>query len=750
MKTSRSCLLKGALCARLLLWSLMVVLTLGWKSASHAMPDFSAYHDQDEASHLQKVKTLSSQGFVPISLSVYGSTHAPVYAAVWVKRKGGPVLEFHGLSLKQLVEKEDGQALQNVQISVLSAVGIGDNARFSGFFQTGVKTLTQYGMDAAAFDAQNVQRKQQGFVLQSAFDYGPPAAPQFAAVYKRESGVLWNVGVNLSVGEAQQWYDAMAQQWARPAFSARNASGRYIALYRSDQVGPCVSRGELSPSAYQAEFDKQTAQGLFPICVQASGQGGQVRFAAIFAQTDLPLSRKFTITGPSSPELNAFDVTVAALMKASGTRSGSVAVTRNGKLVMAHGYTWAEPTYPLTQPTSLFRIASCSKPLTSIAVHQLIEAKKLDLNDGVQDVLHLKPPAGQTMDERFKDVKVWHLLSHAGGRFHGPDVPSDFAVADTFKKSLPVSKQDVASYMMGQPLDYAPGSVPWSPEGKDYYSNFGFGLLGQIIEAKYGGGQSYETLMKQHVWKPLGVTRARIARPAAKDAAKGEVHYYDSDANGMDLRLRPTTLENDGHLVPLPYGGENLQNFDSFGGWVVAAPDYAKVLASFDLKDNPLFADQKTISTMWSPPSDYAATNPNLLRGWFLNWRKGGKVLEYTHGGALPGVATSISHRSDGISIVAFFNGAIGDVGGQLGARADQVLPDDWPSQDLFSQMNIPAFGTVNLNLGVIKMIPMPPNLNRLPAPTRPGAGSDSNEKADPVRIPIRRPLGPRFPVRPR
>ena len=46
--------------------------------------------------------------------------------------------------------------------------------------------------------------------------------------------------------------------------------------------------------------------------------------------------------------------------------SGASAGAMNA-VVLAHGYTWAEPGYPTTQPTSLFRIASMSKPITSIA-----------------------------------------------------------------------------------------------------------------------------------------------------------------------------------------------------------------------------------------------------------------------------------------------------------------------------------------------------------------------------------------------
>ena len=56
-------------------------------------------------------------------------------------------------------------------------------------------------------------------------------------------------------------------------------------------VSPWVARHGLTAAQYQTEFNTQTAAGLYPICVQAGGVGGDTRYAAIFAKRDLPLSR---------------------------------------------------------------------------------------------------------------------------------------------------------------------------------------------------------------------------------------------------------------------------------------------------------------------------------------------------------------------------------------------------------------------------------------------------------------------------
>jgi CubicO group peptidase (beta-lactamase class C family) len=145
--------------------------------------------------------------------------------------------------------------------------------------------------------------------------------------------------------------------------------------------------------------------------------------------------------------------------------------------------------YPITQPTSLFRIASCSKPLTKIAIHQLVEQEKLSLNDHIQRILNLHSPSGGTPPIQAYNVKVEHLIKHLGGwNVRAKEIPqlafdpmfNDVKTAEAFGKSVPVTKYQIASYMTGQPMQFDPGT---DPPG-DQYSNYGYSLLGQIVEKK--------------------------------------------------------------------------------------------------------------------------------------------------------------------------------------------------------------------------------------------------------------------------
>ena len=224
-----------------------------------------------------------------------------------------------------------------------------------------------------------------------------------------------------------------------------------------------------------------------------------------------------------------------------------MAIAKDGKLVMARGYGLAdidqeEP----VQADTLFRIASISKPITAVAILQLVERGDLALDDQVFSILdEFEAPSGAAMDPRLEQITVRHLLQHSGG--WDPEKSYDaMAIPWRIEQELgvltPVSCRDVITFMLGQPLDLDPGT--------EYaYSNFGYCLLGRIIEEKTG--LSYEDYVKQQVLEPMGITRMRIGGTLPEQRAEGEVIYYDFPGQGLAYSVLPGTPDQ----VPWPYRG---------------------------------------------------------------------------------------------------------------------------------------------------------------------------------------------------
>jgi N-acyl-D-amino-acid deacylase len=153
---------------------------------------------------------------------------------------------------------------------------------------------------------------------------------------------------------------------------------------------------------------------------------------------------------------------------------GAVALVRDGKLIYARGFGYAdvENKTPV-QPDALFRMASISKSITSAAIMKLVEDGKLKLSDRVAPIIaDLKPAPGATVDPRWEQITIRQLLNHAGGwdrdKPNGGFDPLDrpLIAAAAVGAPAPASSETVIRYMKGMPLDFNPGE-------KFAYSKFG-------------------------------------------------------------------------------------------------------------------------------------------------------------------------------------------------------------------------------------------------------------------------------------
>ena len=371
-------------------------------------------------------------------------------------------------------------------------------------------------------------------------------------------------------------------------------------------------------------------------------------------------------TGSEVPGLSVLDQTMKDFMTSREVSAGALAVMYHSRLVFAQGYTWADPNTPETEPTSLFRIASQSKPITAAGILKLVENKQLKLDDRVLDVLPFGPPDGKNIDPRFREVTILDLLQHLGGWDRDKAFDPMFAdkrISEALGVSLPVTQANIITFMNGQPLQYEPGT-------KYAYSNYGYCLLGRVIEQKTG--MSYETYICKAILSPLGITRMRIGHSKREDSAAGEVTYESKGDSA--------------------YGTFNLENMDSHGGWLASAPEMARFAAAFDDPCNCPILSAHSIETMFALPQNIARETYKLGEGYYAC---GWSVRDYGNGrrntwhtGSLPGTYTFMARWSNGVDCVVLFNKRGPDFG-----RIDPMLSQAvksvsaWPDHDLFDEM---------------------------------------------------------------
>jgi N-acyl-D-amino-acid deacylase len=401
------------------------------------------------------------------------------------------------------------------------------------------------------------------------------------------------------------------------------------------------------------------------------------------------------VTGATHKSLAAYDELMTGFMREHKPPGAALAVAYHGRLVYARGFGHADlEKQEAVQPTSLFRIASVSKPITATAVMHLVEKHKLKLDDPVFPLLKLEPhlEAGAGVDPRLNNIRVHQCLQHTGGwdrdkSFDPMSADTTERVALALKVRLPVHPKQIIRYTMGKPLDFAPGTAY-------AYSNFGYCVLGRVIEAVCG--QPYHQFVAKEILAPLGIRHMRLGKNLLKDRAPGEVKYYDSERRTGRAISGPHI----GKPAPLPYGVECIETMDANGGWIASAVDLMRfAVALDDLKSCPIL-NEASMRAMLAPPPGAVGHQANgkpkrqyYACGWDVRPAdpQAGRFTKW-HGGMVAGTSTLLVCRSDGINWACLFNSDAGKDGKLFTDLIDPLLhkPADeiknWPEEDLFKK----------------------------------------------------------------
>jgi CubicO group peptidase (beta-lactamase class C family) len=402
-----------------------------------------------------------------------------------------------------------------------------------------------------------------------------------------------------------------------------------------------------------------------------------------------PAQPEIPITGTAVPGMASYDQLIRNFMRKYSIPGGAVAVLRDGKLIYARGFGYADvENKTLVQPDALFRIASVSKPITAAAIMKLMEEGKLKLDDRVAPfIAHLTPAPGATVDPRWEQITIRQLLSHTGGwdrtkpngGFDPMDRPGIAAAA--VKAPAPASAETLIRYMKGMPLDFNPGE-------KYVYSNFGFAILGRVIERL--SGMPYEEYVRARVLQPVGANRTRSGKTRMRDAFAEEVKYYLPGDPGLGLNapMVPSVFPGEAP-APIPYGGFHLEAMDASGAWVSSTVDLLRFLAGVDGRSNrPDIVSAALVAEMTSKGAPVCAGGACYYAGgWLIRPTQGDAT--WSHGGALPGTTSTLVRSYHNFSWVALFNARswTADFDNDLNAALWNALGQvtSFPTHDLFS-----------------------------------------------------------------
>lgn len=288
----------------------------------------------------------------------------------------------------------------------------------------------------------------------------------------------------------------------------------------------------------------------------------------------------------------------------------SLAVVKNDQIVLAKGYGLANVEHQVpVKPETIFQSGSVGKQFTATAVMMLVEEGRVGLDDKISKYFGEVP-------ESWKNITVRHLLTHTSGLpddYPDEDYRRDFTEGELLKRAETF------------PLEFQPGE-------KWLYSNVAYKLLGVLISKVTG--RFYGAFLQERIFKPLGMTTARII---------SEADIVPNRAAGY--RLEKGELKNQSWVSP-------TMNATADSPLYLTVYDMAKWDAALD---GEKLLKKASLEQMWTPVRVNDGKPYSYGFGWFLGEVNGHPMIE--HGGAWQGFTSFVvRYPADRLTVIVFDN----------------------------------------------------------------------------------------------
>lgn len=591
----------------------MLSALLFWGTATNLQAQaWASHHNMTSASYQAKFNDYKDKGYRLTQVDGYRVGNKTRYAAIWQKKTGPAYKARHGMSSATYQAKFDEFKKQGYRLVLVDGCGAGNGATYSAIWQkkSGPAYKTHHGMTKASYQTKFNTYTAQGYRLTWVSGYGVGNQNRYAAIWEKKSGPAYKTHHEMTSAT----YQSKFNQYNREGYVLTLVSGHnigntdyYTAIWEKKNT-TYSARHRMSSLGYQNEFDNHKYSGYKLKQVSGYAKSGKSQFAAIWTSTNAWKNK----------DRRHIDKTIKAFMSKHQVPGASVALMKNGKLIYAKGYgVMDKSTKDAVGPSSLFRVASVSKPITGVAIMKLSESNNGLLN---QKVLGAGSILGTTYGSNNysnweKQIKVQHLLEHTAGGNQWNN-KNDGGAGDPMFQQTSYNH----SQLIGWVLD---NRNPEKQPGTKYdYSNFGYSLLGRVIEKKTG--TSYENYVRNKILKPCGIKNMYIAGDKKSNKRYNEVTYYGSNAYNMKVK-----------------------RMDAHGGWLGSAIDLSRFLTKTDGKNtHPDIIKKASYNTMITPST---ASN-KYAKGWSINGSN-----EW-HAGKISGTGAIIVQAGNGWSWVFLMN----------------------------------------------------------------------------------------------
>ena len=326
----------------------------------------------------------------------------------------------------------------------------------------------------------------------------------------------------------------------------------------------------------------------------------------------IPAAAQTTAQLPAD-KIEKIEKAISAEMSRQNIPGLSVAIVTDRKLRWSNGYGLADlENYVPAKSATVYRLGSISKPITAIAVMQLAERGKLDLDAPIQKYCPAFP-------QKQWPVTARQLLGHLAGVRH---YKSEAEFLSTRHYNSVVEGMEM---FKDDPLLHEPGT-------KYSYTTHGYSILGCAVEA--ASGMKFADYVIANIFKPAGMDTMRVddVFEIIPNRAQG---YYKNQSG----QLRNSTLADTSYKIP---GGGFCSTVIDLARFAIAVQTAALV-------------KQQTLEQMWTRQKTVDGKETAYGLGWGLSERGG--LKEVQHGGAQQRVTTNLYMIPEkGLAVVLMVN----------------------------------------------------------------------------------------------
>src|SRR5215203_4270275 len=237
----------------------------------------------------------------------------------------------------------------------------------------------------------------------------------------------------------------------------------------------------------------------------------QRRIAIWAALAAVVLGAAYLVTRPGSdtpaangagagPEFAAIERFVRKEMAAQRIPGLALGIVKGDRIAYLRGFGKADESGRAVTPQTPFILGSVSKSFTALAIMQLVEAGKIELDAPVQRYLTWFRVADEVASAR---ITVRHLLNQTSGLSLIPTGNRHVPDGDVRDDALERRVRDLQSERLTTPV------------GTTYqYSSPNYATLGLIVQSV--SGQSYESYVEEHIFAPLEMRRSFASQAEAR------------------------------------------------------------------------------------------------------------------------------------------------------------------------------------------------------------------------------------------